>query len=584
MAPAPGRWTTGGTPRASGTLPTMQRRHFLAAPAAAAAALAGCTSPRPLEGGFAGAHLERGHAWRERVTAGHWPAPAVTHRVRVVIAGGGVAGLAAARALRLAGVADIALLELEDTAGGNSRPGQVGGLPCPLGAHYLPVPGDNAREVQDLLEELGLRQRVAGRWQYDERHLCHSPQERLYLGGQWQEGLLPVQDVPDATRAQYRQFAQQVRALGQAAPFTMPALAGWTGRQRTVQVLPALHQALDAVTFDAWLTQQGLTDPYLRWYLDYCCRDDYGAGTARVSAWAGIHYFASRHGFQAPGDALEDEARDGVLTWPEGNGWLTTRLAAPLLRAGQLHTGHSVLRITEERQGVTVDTWNHTAERTERWQARQAVVALPLWAARRVVQPAPGFLVAAAGRVPTAPWVVTNLHLQAPLTDRPGAAPAWDNVLHADANPGGLGYVDAGHQRLDPRPAPTVLSYYQALGDVPHARAALARQPWQHWVQAAIATLSVPHPDLPGRVTRAEVARYGHAMAIPVPGMQVFLHQIGRKSLLHKHQPLLNGEQSRPLPTPATPRLSFAHSDWSGYSVFEEAFTRGHAAGLLAAT
>ena len=30
--------------------------------------------------------------------------------------------------------------------------------------------------------------------------------------------------------------------------------------------------------------------------------------------------------------------------------------------------------------------------------------------------------------------------------------------------------------------------------------------------------------------------------------------------------------------TPTDGRLRFAHSDWSGYSVFEEAFTRGHAA------
>jgi hypothetical protein len=29
----------------------------------------------------------------------------------------------------------------------------------------------------------------------------------------------------------------------------------------------------------------------------------------------------------------------------------------------------------------------------------------------------------------------------------------------------------------------------------------------------------------------------------------------------------------------AAPRLAFAHADWSGYSVFEEAFTLGHAAG-----
>ena len=36
------------------------------------------------------------------------------------------------------------------------------------------------------------------------------------------------------------------------------------------------------------------------------------------------------------------------------------------------------------------------------------------------------------------------------------------------------------------------------------------------------------------------------------------------------------------LPTPSTQRLHFAHSDWSGYSVFEEAFTRGLWAGMIA--
>jgi hypothetical protein len=30
-------------------------------------------------------------------------------------------------------------------------------------------------------------------------------------------------------------------------------------------------------------------------------------------------------------------------------------------------------------------------------------------------------------------------------------------------------------------------------------------------------------------------------------------------------------------------RLSFAHADWSGYSIFEEAFTRGHLAGMRVA-
>ncbi|KAF1044072.1 MAG: hypothetical protein GAK38_03691 [Xylophilus sp.] len=91
------------------------------------------------------------------------------------------------------------------------------------------------------------------------------------------------------------------------------------------------HLALDGQTFAAWLDAEGFADPHLRWHHDYCRRDDYGAGTAAVSAWAGIHYFASRHGFHAPGNAASTADADaGVLTWPQGNGWLAGRLASPL--------------------------------------------------------------------------------------------------------------------------------------------------------------------------------------------------------------------------------------------------------------
>ena len=552
----------------------MQRRHFLGS--AAAALLAGCQPPPPaLEFAFAGIDLERGHALRDLLAQGPLPAPTLVRRAQVIIAGGGVAGLAAARSLRLAGVHDFALLELEDTPGGNSRAGAVNGVACPLGAHYLPVPGDHAPEVQDLLEELGLRQRVAGRWQYDERHLCHSPQERLYFEREWQEGLLPVQGVGEATLEQYRRFSQAVGAASRAARFTMPQFAALDAK---TGLAPA-HQALDAMTFEAWLQQQGLDDAHLRWYLDYCCRDDYGAGMARVSAWAGLHYFASRHGFHAPGEAVAED-REGVLTWPEGNGWLTQQLAAPLRAQGQLQTGTSVLRIAETRRGVEVDAFNHHSGNVERWQAPRCIVALPVFVAARVVQNPPAFLAQAAQRLQWAPWAVTNIHLNAPLADRPGAAPAWDNVIYGDSNPGGLGYVDASHQKLDPRPGPTVLTYYQALGDVADARQQLATQGAEHWGRAALAALAGPHPDVLQRATRVQVTRYGHAMSIPGPDVQTFLSQIGLQGTPGKRKLLLNGERQRALPTPATARLAFAHSDWSGYSVFEEAFTRGHAAGL----
>ena len=548
----------------------MKRRHFLAA---TSLPLLGCgddKSVRLIAGDFTGIAVGRGHLLQGGKA---WPAPSVIHKTRVVIAGGGVAGLAAARALRLKGMDDFALLELEDEAGGNSRGGVVGGIPCPLGAHYLPVPGDDAPAVQNLLEELGLRQRVMGRWQIDERHLCHSPQERLFLNGEWQPGLLPVQGVGADTLAQYAKFSALIAQAQTASKWTIP-VSKWP-------VVPATSH-LFAITFDAYLSQNGLTDPHLRWYLNYCCRDDYGAGIATVSAWAGIHYFASRHGFHAPGSDNNGEGgeREGVLTWPEGNAWLTRQLAAPLTE--RLHTGWVVLRVADVKHGVEVDAFNPAQQLTHRWLAERCINALPIFIAARTVENPPDFLRAAAAQTRYAPWLVANIHINAPLLDRPGPAPAWDNVIYLDAASGttsdhinvgaGLGYVDAMHQSLRPVPGATVLTHYRALGDVPHGRKLLMDTPWTTWRDTLLAELGVAHPDIARKTTRIDITRYGHAMAVPIPEIK---HQIGLKSPSNINSLLFKKERFNA----SRQRITYAHSDWAGYSVFEEAFTLGHQAG-----
>lgn len=488
---------------------------------------------REVTGGFTGPDPARGHRWRDAPLA----APARARRTGVLVLGGGVAGLAAARALRLAGVEDFALLELDTEAGGNARGGALGGLACPLGAHYLPVPSDDAPELQDWLEELGLRQRVAGRWTYDERHLCHSPQDRLFLHGHWQDGLLPLDGVGPATLAQYRRLSQLIAQLRREHRFAMPGVrVPLTGGTR----------ALWALSFAQWLDRQGLDDAYLRGYLDYACRDDYGAGLARVSAWAGLHYFASRHGFPAPGEAADEEP---LLTWPEGNAWLVRRLAQPL--GERLHTGQGVRRLGLERQGVVADALDLADGSVTRWHARAAVVALPVAVARRVLDPLPPIVAARAAGLTHAPWAVVNLLLDGPLKDRGGAHPAWDNVLHGST---ALGYVDASHQALAPAVGPRVLTWYQALGDEPQGRRLLLEQPWTFWRDRVLQDLRGPHPDLAERLRQVAVTRHGHAMAVPAPGTAY-------------EGPWHDG------------RLAFAHGDWAGYSVFEEAFTRGHLAG-----
>ena len=73
---------------------------------------------------------------------------------------------------------------------------------------------------------------------------------------------------------------------------------------------------LDEISMISWMKQLGFTSESVAWYIDYCCRDDFGTSAKETSTWAGIHYFAARCGKAANSDSQD------VLTWPEGNAWL----------------------------------------------------------------------------------------------------------------------------------------------------------------------------------------------------------------------------------------------------------------------
>ena len=164
-----------------------------------------------------------------------------------------------------------------------------------------------------------------------------------------------------------------------------------------------------------------------------------------------------------------------------------------------------------------------------------------------------------------APWLVANLQLDAALDDRPGAPPSWDNVPYGSA---ALGYVDAMHQSTRPVAGPTVLTAYWALGgqaaaELAEQRARLLSDDWRPWADRVVADLATMHPDLPGKIRRVELMRYGHAMSIPLPGLR------GSAAL-------------QALAAPQK-RVQFGHADLSAYSVFEEAFFHGTRAGRIAA-
>lgn len=478
------------------------RREFVSA------ALVGLTrkSGRRIAGSFVNESQDLGHKLRDHKLVS---TPKRQVRVPVVIVGGGISGLSAAWRLDKRGFHDFVMLELEQQAGGNSRWGENEITPFPWAAHYVPVPDKRLIFVRELMEDLG----VLRNGQWEERHLCYSPQERVFVHGRWEEGFEPA---TREERAEWERFLDRVNDFRSTGEFTIPV----GDKPRLVE--------LDRLSMRQWLEQNGFHSTYLHWYIDYACRDDYGAQSADTSAWMGIHYFASRE---------HDEK--GPITWPEGNGWIVKRLLERLGR--YVRTGVPVIRVA--RNGRSIDVYTPDTL----YSARVVIWAAPTFVAHRVVEGMPPV------QIPYSPWVTANLTLDR-LPKEKGFELAWDNVIVDSPS---LGYVDATHMSLRTHYERKVWTWYHALAETNSwaARGGLLQSTWEEWKEFILADLSRAHPDIRDCVSRIDIMRIGHAMARPVVG-SVF-------------------EPSRQALSRGLGNIFFVHSDLSGYSIFEEAQARG---------
>ena len=489
----------------------VSRRKFLQAGSAALVGLS-IKGDRPIAGAFVNDSFQLGHQLRDR---GSFPTVRTIEKHQVVVVGGGIAGLSAAWRLHKRGFTDFVLLEMNEQPGGNSRWGQNEITAYPWGAHYVPVPGPKTIYVRELFEELGVLRN--GEW--DERFLCFAPQERLFLYGRWQEGIEPAIGLSAKDREQFRRLEDSIHEQRATGGFTIPMEPGLSEKQ----------EQLDKVSFHEWLQGRSMDSKVLNWYLDYCCRDDYGALTSETSAWAGLHYFASR----------EPEEK-GPLTWPEGNGWIVKKL---LERVGSfVRSGQMVHRIERRKNDLSVFCGD-----TE-YKAQFVIFAAPTFLAPYVIEGMP-----ALTDFEYSPWLTANLTLDR-MPGTYGGDPTWDNVV---MNSPTLGYVDAMHQTLQSRVERTVWTFYWALaeGRPADSRRLLLEKDWGYWKEAILLDLQRVHPDIRQCVSRIDVMRFGHAMARPKPGA-IFSRE--RRELVKQEGSLL-----------------FANSDLSGFSIFEEAQYRG---------
>ena len=505
---------------------TLSRRDLLAAFLGAPFAALACRRSPRFElppGEIVGASDAVGHRLRSPIHE----TPTEWSTIDVVIVGAGVAGLAAAWRLDR----NALVLELEEVAGGTARSGASKVSRYPWGAHYVVAPMSENELLIKLLREMSI---IDSSGEVAEQYLVRDPQERLFYRGRWYEGLYLSAGASDDDLRQLRAFEEEMGrwsawrdAKGRRA-FAIPTALG----SDDAEVL-----ALDRMSMKEWLDRRGWHSPRLRWYVEYACRDDYGALLDDTSAWAGIFYFASRMG--APGKPSEP-----MITFPEGNG----RLVAHLAKSAKIESGWLVTSLIPTENGVDVIALSRDGRRLRGIHAKQVIFAAPQFIAARVIRDFDRDV----RDFTYGSWLVANLALR----DRPsslGFPLAWDNVLYDSPS---LGYVVATHQS-DLDYGPTVLTYYYAFCDRDPrvGRERLLSAGRDQWAEVVLADLGRAHRDIRALTERLDIVRWGHAMIRPHPG---FISSPARRAA---REPFRN--------------IHFANCDLSGIALFEESLWHG---------
>lgn len=508
-----------------------------------AALMTGCSGPRrKFTGELLTPSLDLGHRIRDGFAAD--PGSPATEEREIVIVGAGVAGLTAAWRLKRAGFEDFAVLEIEAVPGGTSRSGERGNFRFPWGAHYVPTPMQHQRGLIQLLEEMDVivGRDEAGEPIVAEHHLCRDPEERVWVEGEWTEGLYPLPGASDEDLEQLDRF----RAL----------MDEWVDRRddqgRRMFAIPIANgsdseqvRSLDQISMAQWLDENGFDSARLRWLVDYSCRDDYGLTVEQTSAWAGIFYFASR-------TRGASQSYQEVITWPEGNGHVVNHLAKSVQEKLRLSSGVYRLSKDRERGRTIVKSVSKEGSPAPTIAAKKLLFAAPQFMAPYLIEGYAQNLAASAKQFRYGSWIAANIH----LSDRPseqGMTMCWDNVIYGSKS---LGYVCATHQTGSDY-GPTVLTWYLPIvsEDERLSRRELLAATWDDWVEVVLADLKMAHPDIESLIERIDVMLWGHAMIQPRPGF------IWSDARMQASQPF--------------GAIHFANTDLSGVALMEEAFYHG---------
>jgi protoporphyrinogen oxidase len=308
----------------------------------------------------------------------------------VVVVGGGIAGLAAAWALR---DRDVLLLEASDRLGGRIRSERRGDYWLNFGAHVFAGAGSASRRLIDAVDVEA--RAVPGRLaavSLNGKLVSSGPVELFPLR-------LPLRprDRLALVRAgvRLRLAVRRYAAVAEERP-------GESAAERQLRML----EFMDDRSFTDFMgTLPPDVDALFR-----CTLTRSSGEPEQLAAGYGVGYF---HLVWNRGEGLSANIVGGSAT-------LTETLAHEL--GEQARTGVRVERVTPTADGVVV------ASEEGEIRARAAIVATPAYVTRELVEELPNETASALAAIPYGPYVVGAF-----LTSEPGPAP-WDD-LYALATP-----------------------------------------------------------------------------------------------------------------------------------------------------
>jgi len=470
----------------------------------------------------------------------------------VVIIGGGVSGLAAARRLAQANQHNILVLEKEDKLGGQSSSGELDGIRYARAAHFVESPHPRAAYIVDLYRELGI---ITG---FDDngwpviadQHKLKQPYFGLFAENKWMPYSFPFQVADKKDIENFQTFYRD-----------MYSWADWRDEDGNPafcfpvsMTSPADDvRELDNITMADYLRKKRLKSTVLAWYVDNRLLNEYGTDATQTSAWAGIHYWAaSKGGFEDIDPA--GASRKSVLTWPEGNQFLINGLGRNL-KPEHVALDSLVVRVQNFKNLVEITYIDTKAMRFKTVRGRYVIYASPKQMVYKVMPE-----LSAENRdefrlCEYVPWITSTMYLNR-LPTAGQKPPAWDNMPYGRG--WSLGYISEAHvsRRPSSYKGPTVLTFYGALhSNMRLERRELLEGGWDYWAKIILAEVEHMHPGITHDIEQMDIYKWAHAMAVPKPG-------------------LIWGSKRKQMEKPLG-RIHFAHSDIGGLSVFEEAAYHG---------